>query len=192
MAGKSKNPPMDYSQMVETGAKKKENSRVYSVKDASDNDIKLAELITASVKELADAAEAIGTVSLSDAQTVKKRTLLYVRACADSGSLPTFSGLLRSFGMTARAGYEYIQRNPDSQTGKWLEMYRDYCADLLADAALRGMTHPVFSIFVEKARNLWRDSITIETVQHDPLGENRTPEDIVAQYRDLMKDGYFE
>ena len=180
--------PQSYEEIVEQGIAKRTTSRVFSTKSSDENDIRLSELVTASVEELAQAAEAMDSISLSDTKTVKARTLVYVRACAEAGNLPTFSGLMRSMGMSAEAGYAYKRRNPDSATGKWLEMYQDYCGDLLADAALKGMTHPVFSIFVEKSRNLWRDTITVEQVQHDPLGPRLTEEELrerIMAYADI-------
>lgn len=180
--------PQSYDEIVEQGITKRATSRVFSTKSSDENDIRLSELVTASVDELAKAAEAMDSISLSDSSTVKARTLLYVRACADAGNLPTFSGLMRSMGMSAEAGYAYKRRNPDSATGRWLEMYQDYCGDLLADAALKGMTHPVFSIFVEKSRNLWRDTITVEQVQHNPLGPTLSEEELrerLAKYIEL-------
>lgn len=180
--------PQSYGEIVQDGVTKRTTSRVFSTANRDENDIRLSDLVNASVEELAQAAEAMDSISLSDTRTVKARTMVYVRACADAGNLPTFSGLMRSMGMSAEAGYAYKRRNPDSATGKWLAIYQDYCGDLLADAALKGMTHPVFSIFVEKSRNLWRDTITVEQVQHDPLGPMLTEDELrerIMKYSEL-------
>ena len=95
-----------YKEMVEDGIAKR-SSRVFSVKNADENDLKISELVNSSVEELARAADEMDTISLSDTTTLKRRTLIYVRACSDAGTLPTFSGLMRSLGLTARAGYQH-------------------------------------------------------------------------------------
>lgn len=173
--------------MVEEGIEQRTKSRVFSTKSSDENDIRLSELVTCSISELAKAADEMGTVHLWDTPTVKARTMLYVRACADSANLPSFSGLMRSMGLSSEAGYAYKRRNPDSETSKWLSLFQDYCGDLLADAALKGMTHPVFSIFVEKSRNQWRDTVTLEQIVHDPLGPTKTTAELADKYETLME-----
>ena len=179
--------PQSYPEMVEQGIAQRQKSRIFSTANRDENDIKLSELVTASVEDLARAAEEMNTISLSDTKTVKARTLLYVRACADAGNLPTFSGLMRSLGMTGEAGYSYRRNHPESPTAKWLELYHDYCADLLADAGLKGAVHPVFGIFVEKSRNFWRDTITVETVSRDPIGGALSPEELAEKYQKYVE-----
>ena len=172
--------------MLEDGRAKRE-TRLYSADRTEANRQAIQELVTASAVELAQAAAAIDTVSLADTETVKQRTMLYVRACADTGTIPTFSGLMRSMGLTTRAGEQYRRRNPDSDTGKWLELYSDYCGDVLADAALKNLTNNVFAIFVEKARNNWQDKVTIETeITQSPYAQDAlTEEDIIRKYQEL-------
>lgn len=182
-----KNPPQSYEEIVQEGLAKRTTSRVFSTANRDENDVRLADLVTASAEELAKAADAIDTISLSDTETLKRRTMIYVRGCADAGNLPTFSGLMRSIGMTSQAGYKFASEHPNTPTGQWLTMYRDYCGDLLADAALKGMTHPVFSIFVEKSRNLWRDTISIEQVQPtDPLGAEISQDILEQKLADII------
>lgn len=185
MGRQASHPPMNYGDMVEQG-KTERASRVFSVKNRDANDERIAGIVSAGLEQLEAASRVIDTISLNDTKIVKDRTMLYTRACSDAGTLPTFSGLLRSMGMTAAAGYSFITRHDGHPTATWLEMYRDFCGDLLADAALQGATHPVFSIFVEKSRNLWRDSITIETVPQYPLGNQQDPEEIASKYRAEM------
>ena len=185
---RAKSTPMSYEEMVDQGIASKSSNRMFSIKSADENDQRLTALVNASIEEFEKAADAINTMSLTDTDTVQKRTMMYVRACADAGTLPTYSGLLRSFGMSRNAGYQFQSRNPRHSTTKWLEMYQDYCADLLADAALRGLTYPVFSIFVEKSRNMWDDKVVIETRQNRSAWDDdeRSPEEIAEKYKYLL------
>ena len=187
MSGKSKDLPQNYTQMLSDSAERRQNSKLYKAEGVTAQDERLSAIVEKGAAELAQLAETGERLTLTDTEAVKARTLLYLRACADTSSLPTWSGLLRSFGMTTRAGYDFRRRRPDHPTTHWLELCHDAFADMLADAALRGLSNTVFSIFVSKARNGWDDTFTLDDLPEEPE-RKQTAQEIRLKYQDMPDD----
>ena len=167
----SRTPPQAYDEMVETALARKEG-RIYK-KDEADayTDDRISQIVSGTLQELADIAKTSSVLNLSDLQTVKERTLIYMKACEQSATIPTMSGLARSFGMSTQALNNHMNRNPNSSTTEWLRVCHDAFADAMAESASRGLTNVIFSIFSLKARSGWRDNVSIEVTQNnDPLG----------------------
>ena len=69
--------------MVESGTERRKNSSLYRAQSAEFVDGELSALIAKTAEELTTAATA-EPISLSDTQEVKRRTVLYLRACEES------------------------------------------------------------------------------------------------------------
>lgn len=156
--------------MVESGTERRKNSSLYRAQSAEFVDGELSALISKTAEELT-AAATTEPVSLSDTQEVKRRTVLYLRACEESSSFPSIAGLSRSMGLSRQALYDCIWRNSPSETARWLELCRDSFSDILAEAGLRNNCNGVVSIFLQKALYGLRESIEVVAKRDDgPLG----------------------
>ena len=184
----SRNLPQTYEQMIETASEKK-GGRIYKTTDKIENadftDERIAAIVGGGMTELASIAATGRVLSLSDTEAVKERTILYVRACQESATIPTFSGLARSFGMSQQALSAHMKRNPDSKTTEWLNIVHDSFGDMMAEAASRNLTNTIFSIFSLKCRNNWRETIQIEPPDYDPLGTRQSSEAIAAKWEEI-------
>lgn len=178
--------PQTYGQMVQDGQKSKTN-RMYRAESSEFVDGQITELVTLAAEELAQIAEATERVQLSDTETVQRRTILYIRSCADTSTIPTFSGLARSMGLSVEALNLHVRTHPDSATAEWLRITHDQFADTLATAAMRNLTNSIVSIFSLKARSGWKETLTIEPAISNPLGEQKSS-DRLAEYLDVIED----
>lgn len=117
-------------------------------------------------------------VSLSDIDEVRKRTLLYLKACSESGTFPSLLGLARSLGYSVRALNYWRTDRAQTETAQWLEMCSDTFADILSQSALRNNAQPIVSIFLSKALYQLRDSTEVifskgaEITQEDSFNVN--------------------
>lgn len=176
-----RNLPQTYGEMVADGNEKKTN-RLYRAESSDFVDGKLAELVSATAAELAGIADNAEMVNLNDVNTLKERTILYCRACADSSTIPTFSGFARSCGMSTQGMNEFVRKHPDSESAEWLRIVHDAFADCLATAAERNMVNSIVSIFALKARNGWKETVALEAVPHDPVGITTEQSQLAADY----------
>lgn len=183
-----KSPAPEYTEVVALEEQTK-TSRVYSRAESAEfADNRISAILNGTVQELSRIASEKREFELSDTNAVKERTLLYLRACEEASSIPTFSGLARSFGMSTEALNKHLRLYPDSETSEWLRLAHDAFADALAEAATHGYTNTIFSIFALKARSGWRDSVSLEiTPQSQPLGEDLAPEKLAEKY-DFLPD----
>lgn len=106
-------------------------------------------LVSKTTAELVEAATA-EAISLTDTETVKARTVLYLKACEASSSFPSVAGLARSMGLSRQAIYDCINRNSPVETAAWLEVVRDAFSDLLSEAALRNNCNNITAIFCKR------------------------------------------
>lgn len=180
-----RNLPQTYGEMVADGNEKKTN-RLYRAESSDFVDGKLTELVNLTAAELAGIADNAEVVNLNDVNTLKERTILYCRACADSSTIPTFSGFARSCGLSVQGMNEYMRKNPDSESAEWLRIAHDAFADCLAEAAQRNMTNSIVSIFALKARSGWKETVALEAVQHDPMGHTTDQSQLAADYADYV------
>lgn len=156
--------------MVADGEEKKRNSKLYKAQSAEFVDGELSALIAKTAEELTTAATA-EPVSLLDTQEVKRRTVVYLRACEESSSFPSIAGLARSMGLSRQALYDCVWRNSPPDTAKWLELCRDSFSDILAEAGLRNNCNGVVSIFLQKALYGLRETVELVAKRGDgPLG----------------------
>lgn len=149
----------------------------------------LAAIVTRKADALERYKEMAGRTTLADFEGVQYASTLYLRDCAETGVLPTMTGLANALGVTRMALYDYQKRNPESRTTVWLAHFSDQCSEALAEAALTGKVQPVVAIFVEKARYGWRDAVTIETYQQQaPLGTLTTSDELADKYEEIYDE----
>lgn len=184
-------PAQTFTEMVEAGMERRKNSNLYKAQSAEFVDGELSALIAKTTEELTAAATA-EPVSLTDTQEVKKRTVLYLRACETSSSFPSVAGLARSMGLSRQAVYDCIWRNSPPATARWLELFRDSCSDVLAEAGLRNNCNGVVSIFLQKALYGLRESVEVVARKEDygPLGPLMSQEELEARLADIVVDDY--
>lgn len=90
-------------------------------------------------------------VSLEDTYEVKKRSIIYLRACEESGTFPSCLGLARALGYSDRTLRHWRNKQPNTPTAQWLEMFNEACAEILSQSALKNNSNPIISIFTQKA-----------------------------------------
>ena len=151
------------------------------------NTTRVGELVARAAVDMANArdTEERVRISLTDVDQVRECAVGYLKECADSGILPTVRGVAGKLGVTRQALYEFSWNHPGSQFARWLEDFSDMCGELTMAAALDGSVNVVAAIFTTKARNGWKDNITIDIPVNDPLGKRQTMDAIAAKYKDL-------
>lgn len=163
-------PAQSFTEMVEAGTEKRKNSSLYKAQSAAFVDEQLAALVAKTAGELVEAATT-EPVSLTDLETVKARTVLYLKACETSSCFPSVAGLARSMGLSRQALYDCITRNSPKDTSAWLELCRDAFSDLLSEAALRNNCNNITAIFLQKALYGLRETVEVVARQENgPLG----------------------
>ena len=179
-------PAQTFSEMVEDGTERRKTSKLYKAESAAFVDEQLSALVKKTTEELAEVATS-KPISLKDIDEVKKRTILYLRACEETSTIPSVMGLARSMGLTRQALYDCIWRGEPKDTAKWLELCRDAFSDLLAQAGLRNACNGITAIFLEKALYGLRETTEIIAKREDStvLGETLTAEEIAEKYKDL-------
>lgn len=178
--------------MVESGNERKKNSSLYKVASTEFVNGELSDLVSRTAQELANVATT-GPVSLTDTAEIKKRTILYMRACEEASSIPSITGLARSMGLTRQSLYDCIWRKSPKKTAEWLELCRDAFSDVLAEASLRNNCNGVVSIFLQKAAYGLRESVEIVAKQDvSPLGETIDPEELRKRIEANIVDDYLE
>lgn len=123
---------------------------IYKMESGEYQEEKLKNLITLSISEVAEFATK-ERVALEDLQEIQKRSILYLRACEESGTFPTSLGLARSLGYSDRALRHWRSKQPNTKTAQWLEMFNETCADILSQSALKNNANSIVSIFLTKA-----------------------------------------
>ena len=122
---------------------------MYRLKNGyKENEVK--DLISVSIKELAEVATK-EKISLSDTNEVKRRCVVYLRACQESGTFPSILGLARSLGYSRKTIYSFLSVHPDHPTSHFIGLFQDTCADLLSQSALKNSANVIMSIFLSKA-----------------------------------------
>lgn len=161
---------------------RKSNS-LYRSAQIEANDERIHSIMAATTEQLELLSRYDHKLSLTDTEEIKRQSLLYMRACTDSGTTPSFSGLCRSLGYTRMAVYNFLRREPQHATSKWLSMVNDAISEALADAALHGCVQPIVSIFILKSRAGWHENDTAEIKLEDDIGADA--ERIAELYTDL-------
>lgn len=140
----------DMEDAKERGLSVRRGQSLYKQQSGEYQEEKLKSLIALNLDELAEVASK-DKISLDDTPEVKKRTVLYMRACLESGTFPSIMGLARSMGYSRRALNYWREKYPQSDTGRWLDIVADVCADILSQSALKNNANNIMAIFLSKA-----------------------------------------
>lgn len=164
MSTTGKYDAQSYAEMTESMTESKEKGlalgkghSIYKEKSGEYQEDKLRELVAAKTSELVEAATK-EKVSLEDIDSVKARTIVYLRACEQTGTFPSSLGLARSLGYSDRALRNWRNFKPDTETAQWLEMFNELCADILNQSALKNNANSIVSIFLNKAMYGFRET----------------------------------
>lgn len=161
-----KNGIMDSDSMDRMNVQTVGSSRLYA------KDVDAGEKVAAIVHMAADSmAKVPEKINLYDAEQVRAVTLEYLRSCERTGALPSKIGVARAMGITRQTIDAFLKSHPDQPSAQFLELLFDACAEALTNAALAGGVREITAIFISKAQFGWRDTITLETPQPQPLGE---------------------
>lgn len=152
-----KQPSMSVDEMVtDMTTRKEENisnnrqSNCYKVVADEHKESKLKELVHCKLSQAVDFAEK-KRISLEDIEELQARTIIYLRVCEETGTFPSSAGLARSIGYTDRALRNWRNYKPDTETGRWLEMFNEMCGEILDESALNNNVNPTYAMFVNKA-----------------------------------------
>lgn len=128
---------------------------------------KLRDLIASNLSDIADFATK-ERVALENVEEVQARTVLYLRACMESGTFPSSLGLARSLGYSDRALRHWRSKRAQTPTAQWLEMFNDTCADILSQSALKNNANNIMAIFLNKALYEMRESSELVITPNTP------------------------
>ncbi len=98
---------------------------------------------------------------LGDADELKERIILYLKACEETASFPSSIGLSHALGYTDRALRHWRSHHPETPTAQLLEQFSELCADTLAQSALKNDCNVIMAIFTNKAQYSWREQSEI-------------------------------
>ncbi len=90
-------------------------------------------------------------ISLNDITELKKRSLIYLKACEVNSVFPSLSGLARCLGYSRRELEIWRSKHQTSETAKWLDSFADVCAEILHQAALTKNASEITTIFLSKS-----------------------------------------
>lgn len=173
----------------ERGLSLNKGNSIYKKESGEYQEEKLRELVAAKTTELVKYATQ-EKVSLADIDDVKKRTIVYLRACEETGTFPSSLGLARSLGYSDRSLRAWRSNKPNSETAQWLEMFNDLCADVLNQSALKNNANSIVSIFLNKAMYGFRETnelvITPNGLQNEEI--EYSADEIRKRY--LMEEDY--
>lgn len=110
----------------------------------------LRALIGAKLEELAEFSTR-EQIKLTDTAAVKRRSVIYLKACQKAGTFPSNIGLAHALGYSARHLRYFRERKAAHDTAKWLDLFSELCADILTQSALRNNCNAIVSIFISKA-----------------------------------------
>ena len=115
---------------------------------------------------------------------IKDQVLSYIRISGEHGNLPTMQGISRSLGHSRQSVYQFMDRNPQHETTKFLSLVKDGLSEMLDLAALSSAVQPVVAMFLLKCQYSYIDraELHISTTQEEsPLGPVDTLEQIEAR-----------
>ncbi len=110
----------------------------------------ISKLVGMSFEQMAELATS-EHISLNDITELKKRSLIYLKACEANSVFPSMSGLARCLGYSRRELEIWRTKHTNTETAKWLDSFADACAEILHQAALTKSTSEITTIFLSKA-----------------------------------------
>lgn len=175
----------------ENGLSNRKGQSIYKKESGEYQEDKLRELISCNITDIVDYATK-ERVALENLEEVQKRTVIYLRACEESGTFPSSLGLARSLGYSDRALRHWRSKQSQTKTAQWLEMFNDTCADILSQSALKNNANNIMAIFLNKALYDFRETSELVLTPNAPgFGEeenNITVEEIRKRYLPPVHD----
>ena len=180
----------DMNEAKEKGLSVRKGQSIYKKESGEYQEDKLRELVSCHIAEVVEYATK-EKVALEDLEEVQKRTVIYLRACEESGTFPSSLGLARSLGYSDRALRHWRSKQPRTKTAQWLEMFNDTCADILAQSALKNNANNIMAIFLNKALYDFREtSELVLTPSNNGVNDESdySVDDIKSRYVLTQKD----
>jgi hypothetical protein len=187
---KGQNQPQEFSEIItdleqakQRGLSVTRGQSLYKAQTGAYSEGKLKALIHASMDDLTKYADS-EKIYLGDAEKVKERMIIYLRCCEETGTFPSSLGLARSLGCTRRALNYWRERNPKTETARWLEMFAELCLDVLNQSALRNNSNAIVSIFLAKSMYGLQDKseIVLSSQQYEPEAASYSESELMARY----------
>lgn len=128
-------------------------------------------------------------IDISDEKQVERRISEYFTFCAENDRKPNMVGMANWLGVDSttlsswkRGEYRTETHSPliKKAVAALEEMWVDYMQN--------GKINPASGIFLGKNMFQYRDAIDIVPTAPSPLGDTKTPEQIMAEYKDLPED----
>lgn len=196
MSTTGKYPAKTYDEMTaemeeakEKGLATTKGNSIYKQQAGEYKKGELSALVQAKTHELVEIATS-EKVSLADCDEVKRRTIVYLRACEETSTFPSSLGLARSLGYSDRALRNWRNSQPHSDTAQWLEMFNDLCADILNQSALENNANSIVAIFLNKAMYGFRETNELVLTPNTGLQDEEvaySAEDIRKRYMPYEK-----
>lgn len=154
---KGKNPAQTADEIVSdiVESKEKQLSRtrgnnLYPRERSEVADETISRLVGMSFEQMGEFATS-EHISLTDMTELKKRTLIYLKACEDNAVFPSISGLCRTLGYSRQEIENWRSKHPGTETARWLNSFADACMETLHQAALKKSASEITAIFLSKA-----------------------------------------
>lgn len=170
------------SEAKEKGLSVRKGQSIYKKESGEYQEEKLKDLISLGISDLAEYATK-EKVALEDLPEIQKRSLLYLKACEESGTFPSSLGLARSLGYSDRALRYWRNKQPHTETAQWLEMFNEICADILSQSALKNNANNIMAIFLNKALYDFRETSELVLTPNSTAldGENQYSADEIRR-----------
>ena len=154
---KGKNPAQTADEIVSdiVESKEKQLSRtrgnnLYPRERSEVADETISRLVGMSFEQMGEFATS-EHISLTDMTELKKRTLIYLKACEVNAVFPSVSGLCRTLGYSRQEIENWRSKHPGTETARWLNSFADACMETLHQAALKKSASEITAIFLSKA-----------------------------------------
>ena len=141
------------SDLVENKEKQMQRTRGRGLYPRERNEVvdeTITRLVGMSFEQMADFATS-ERISLTDMSELKKRTLIYLKACEENAVFPSTSGLARTLGYSRQELEMWQTKHQGTEVSRWLNSFADACAETLHQAALTKHTSEITTIFLSKA-----------------------------------------
>lgn len=158
----------DMEKSKQAGLSVQRGHSIYKEKSGIYQEDQLKNLIANDIEQLMqyDSKKAI---SLSDFPVVRERTIVYLKCCQETGTFPSNQGLARMLGYNDKTLRTWRQKNGNTETGQWLEMFADMCAETLHQSALKNNANTIMAIFLSKANYDMKEENRLVISQDVPL-----------------------
>lgn len=139
--------------------------------------------------QLLKATRERGRVDLKDLDEVSATAEEYMQSCKLAGVFPTMLGFAAACGYSRKHLYYYLEHNEHSATGQYINALRSSWAAILAEMGLARQASESVSIFLLKNSGQGmsdRAELEITTGNNDPIGAEKTAEELEAEYIDSV------